>query len=298
MEGKKRKLPSLPQMPSIQFPGEEEVYEKKLGAAYWYVTHKIIIRTILTVIFIGINFLLLAYIAYLLIYNFSIYGKSYQQILSFFASNNPDYAALKETNLPAPIKVETFFTLNNRDKYDIIADISNSNAKWWASFDYQFQLDGQMTELRKDFILPGENKFINDLAVDKGNLASKAVISNIIWHKVIDFENILRDRFNIEIKNAQYLSSEELEIGNEISVNRVVFDATNLSAYNYRQVKFLVFLKSGTQIEAVNQIVADSFKSGETRNIKVTFFQNLSNITDTEILPYVNILDETSFLKF
>ncbi len=277
---------------------QDQFYEKQLGFAYWYVTHKILLKNILTLFLLILAILLIAYNFYLLIFNFAIFQSNYQLILNNFVTTNSDYLALRQLNLPQSMQIGQIQTFANNENYDIVAELANPNQKWWATFDYQFQIGQTLTDKRQEFILPGQRKSLIDLAIENGNLASQLVLGNIKWQKEINFDNLYKDRYTFDIANIQYLSARELGIGEEVPVNRLTFQITNSGAYNYKSVNFLVFLKAGAQTAAVNQIVAEKILSGQTREISVTFFQALPKITSADIVPEINILDENVFLKF
>ena len=277
---------------------EDKFYEKQIGFSYWYVKHKLLLKNILTVVLTVIIILLVAYNLYLLVFNLAIFQDDYQQVITDFTTPNSDYQALRQLSLPQPVQIGQMQSFANRDKYDIIAEIANPNQKWWASFNYQFQIGQELTVKRQGFILPGQRKNLFGLALERGNLASQLVLSDVSWEKEINFEKLYQERYRFDIKETEFLSARELGVGEDIPVNRLIFKVVNESAYNFRNVNFLVFLKAGNQIAAVNQIVLESFLSGQTRESAVTFFQALPRITSVDIIPEVNILDENVFLRF
>ncbi len=277
---------------------EDKLYEKQLGFAYWYVTHKAMLKNILTVFLIVVIFILVAYNLYLLIFNLVIYQKNHQAVLNDFITANPNYAVLRQVSLPQPIQTSQIQVLSNKQGYDLMVEVANPNQDWWATFNYQFQVGQSLTDKRKGFILPGERKKMIDLGVEQGNLASQIVLTNLNWQKEINFVDLYSKRFQFDIANVQYVPARELGIGEEIPVSRVNFKVTNDSAYNYRDVNFFIFLMSGDRIVGVNKIVTRELLSGETKDLTVNFFQRLPKVTSAEIVPEVNILDETVFLKF
>lgn len=277
---------------------KDQLYEKQIGAAYWFVKNKFLLKTILTVFLIVLIILLVAYFLFLIIFNLVIQQDNYQAGLTNLVNANPDYTVIRQLGLPQEIQAGQINTFTNMQGFDIVSEIVNPNETWWATFSYQFQIGPNLTDKRRGFILPGETKKIIDLAVDNGNLSSGIVFSNINWQKEINFIDIFQSRFKFDIKNIQYIPARELGIGDEIPISRIVFEVTNDSAYNYKDVNFLVFLKAGEQVAAINQIVTDKILSGATKKVEVTFFQPLPRITSVDINAEVNILDETVYLKF
>jgi len=277
---------------------EDKYYEKQLGFSYWYVTHRILLKNILTAFLIVLDIVLIAFNLYLVILNLAILQKDYQLILTNFVSANPDYTILRQASLPPEIKVTGITTFQNDKGYDIIAEINNANPKWSATFDYQFQLGKNLSSLRKGFIMPGEKKKILDLAVTDGNLVSQIVFSNVKWEKQIDFAKLYQEKFKFDIRNIKYIPAQELGIGEKVPVSRVSFEIENLTAYNYKNINLIILLNSSGQLAAVNQIPTGTLLSGQTKSFDVNFFQRLPKIDSAEIIPDLNIFDTTIFLKF
>jgi hypothetical protein len=275
---------------------EDQFKEKKLGLASWYVSNKILLKNILIVFLIIVDFLLLAYFVYLLVFNLGIFQKDYQAILNNLAAANPDYASLRQSALPQDIQIGLIKTYPNNQNYDIVAEITNNNSNWWASFDYQFQLGGELTAKKNGFILPAERKKLFGLATEKGSQVSNIIFTNIKWQKENNFEFLKNERFKFDIKNIQYISSKELDVGDEIQISRVKFELVNNTAFSYNNVNVMLFLMSGSNTIAVNQVGSGLIKSGQTKSLELTFFQSLPRITSVDIVSELNFLDERNLV--
>ncbi|MBN1326126.1 hypothetical protein JW977_04080, partial [Candidatus Falkowbacteria bacterium] len=277
---------------------EEQIYEKQLTAAYWFVTHKLLLKNILIVILIVINIALVSYNLYLVINNLVILEKNYQAILSTLINPSPDLIVLRQNKLPSELQISNLMTLAASKGFDIIVDVINPNSKWAATFDYQFSLGDKLTSTKKGFILPGEEKRIFDLGVEDGNLANNVILTNIKWNKEINFSKLSQERFKFDVSDIKFIASTELGIGDKVSVNRVTFNVANQSAYNFANVNFIILLNSSNQIAAINQVSSGNFFSGQTKILESTFFQKLPKIDSVQIIPEVNILDPKVFLSF
>jgi len=272
--------------------------EQKLGAAYWFVTNKLLIKNIIAIFLIIIVILIIAYNLYLLIFNLALFRNDYMGILASYTSNTVDNSQLRQTILPQPIQVGQIETFVNRQNHDIVIDITNPNSSWWATFDYQIRLAQELTEKKSGYVLPGEIKTIVALSVEDGERASQLVLSNINWTKEINFAEIKSDRYIFDIQNINFIPATELGLGEEVPISRLQFTVVNESAYNYRNVNFITYLKSGSNIAAINQIISGSLLSGQSKDLEITFFQNLPNVSSAEIIPEVNFLDDNSFLQY
>ncbi len=279
-------------------PNGDQIYEKQLSAAYWFVTHKLLLKNILVVSLIVLNMGLISFDLYLVINNLVIGDKDYQAILSNLINLNPDLAALRQNKLPAALQISNLRTLANSQGFDIMADLNNPNPKWTATFNYQFKIGDKLTPIKSGFIFPAEKKMIFNLAIENGNLASEAVLSNIKWTKEINFLTLNQNRFKFDISNVKFIPSAELGVGEKISVNRVSFDVANQSAFNYNNVIFILLLNNSNQVVAINQVASGNFFSGKTLSLESTFFQKLPRIDNVQVIPEVNILEPSVFLKY
>jgi hypothetical protein len=279
-------------------PQEDQLYEKRLSVAYWFVTHKFLLKNTLIIFLIVINIALFSFDLYSLINNLFIERKNYQAQVASLINANPDYTALRQFRLPAALQISNLRTLPNAKGFDILVDLNNPNTKWATTFDYQFKIGDKMTTIKRGFILPSESKTIFNLAVENGNLASELVLSNVVWNKEINFPALYKERFKFDISNIKFIPSSELGVGEKLSISRVQFDVANLSAYNYTNVNFNIFLNSANQVVALNQISSGNLLSGMTKSLEVTFFQRLPRVDGVKVVPEVNILDPRVFLKF
>lgn len=277
---------------------DNKLYEKQLSASYWFVTHKLLLKNIFLTILIVFIIFLVAMDLYLLVFNFGIYGKSYEAMLDSLVKTPNDYVAMRQALLPRAILINNIKTFQNARGYDIVADITNPNQYWYGVFNYQFQVGNNLSSKRTNFILPGESKVLMDLAVENGNLASSVVISNIAWAKEINYPALFEEKYKFEFKNIEYIPAQQLGVTDKVQVSRVKFEGTNKSAYNYKNIIFQIFLKSGENIVGVNQLASGQLMSGETKTFEINFFQSLPRITGVNIAAEVNILDEKSFINF
>ena len=279
-------------------PNGDQIYAKQLSAAYWFVTHKLLLKNILIVILIVLNIGLISFDLYLVINNLIIGDKDYQTILSSLINPNPDYAAWRQSKLSEALQVSNLKTLVNSKGFDIIADLNNPNPKWAATFDYQFKIGDKLTPTKRGFIFPSEKKIIFNLAIKDGNLAGEAVLNNIKWSKEINFLTLSQDRLKFDISDVKFIPSAELGVGEKISVDRVTFNVDNQSAFSFANVNFILLLNSSSQVVALNQVASGNFLSGKTLSLESTFFQKLPRIDNVRVIPEVNILEPSVFLKF
>lgn len=277
---------------------DEKFYAKQIGIAYWFVTHKQMIKTVASVVLITGAIFLVALNLYLLIFNYGIYNQNYKDFLNSLVKMPQEYLNFRQAKLPQPISIVQINTLPNVNNFDIIAEISNPNNYWYATFKYQFQIGNELTDLKPGFILPGKTKRLLDLNIEEGNAVSDLILSDIKWYKEINYPAIESEKLNFEVKNITVLTPSQLGLGEKVQISRVKFDVVNNSPFNYANVSLQIYLMSQGQVAAANQIYSGAIKTGETKSYQVNFFQTLPRINEVSIIPEVNILDPDSFLKF
>jgi hypothetical protein len=277
---------------------DEKFYNQQIGAAYWYVTHKQMIKMIISIVLLTVLIFLFAINLYLLIFNLGIYGRGYNLFLKNLTIMSEDYLNFRQTKLPLPITIVSVNTLPNVNNFDIVAEIANPNTVWYATFNYQFQLGDILTEPRPGYILPGESKRLIGLNVEMGNSVSDLVFTDLKWSKEINYPALESEKFDFEVKNITLIPPSQLGLSDKVQISRVKFDLVNNSPFNYSNVGLQIFLLNQGQSVAVNQIYSGSIKTGETKSYQVDFFQNLPKVSEVSIIPEVNILDPNSFLKF
>ncbi len=189
-------------------------------------------------------------------------------------------------------------------KYDFIAKIKNPNQKWRSEFSYYFYSGDRQTEIFKSFILPGEEKYLVVFNQDfSGGSAVGLAIEKIDWsrinqHKIPDWASFSRDHLNIVVKDIIFTPSSKSGLTDKINLNQLSFITINKTAYNYREVDFIVLLNSGSAVTAVNKYKLKDFMSGEERQIQTNWPGALGRVSKVEVIPEVNITDDEAYLKF
>ncbi len=275
--------------------------EKQLKIAYWYVSHKLLLKKILIAFLLFLCIIFWGYGIYGLINYFLIDQVRFNQTLKEVSSELVNYPAFRLKNQPKNFAILSSNVLpSGKDRYDFLAKILNPNLNWWAEFEYKFIFDGEETSLRKGFILPNEEKFLFELAVESKSKPRQATfeIQNIKWsrldgHKIPDYAAWSKERLNFEITEVKF-SPSVVKDGSPIS--KVTFTATNKTAYNFWNVGFYILLYRGTSVSGVNHITLEQFLSGEKRTVEVSWFEIVPTVTRVQVLPEVNIFDSAIYM--
>jgi hypothetical protein len=276
--------------------------EGELSFASFWVRNRVKIRRLGFGVLIGANALLWGYTAWSLLDAYAISYPRESRIASEIA-NNQFIATQLETNVPKSIDTDTVNVYQNTgDRLDFLIPVRNPNNEWWAEFTYRFNVSGEPTPDRSGFILPGEQTYLGEFGFKpqtKGSRSGVLSVDNIRWHRVqpgvvgADYAAWAKRRLAFTTEDAKFETN--LTVGGK-SVSQSTFTFVNPSAYGYWSVKLYVILKRATSPIAATSIVLDRVKAGERRPVTIDWFERLPAISETEVVPVVNILDTSAYL--
>lgn len=278
----------------------ETLSNRQLSFGYWYVTHKLLLQRLVTIILLVIDFALIGYLLFLLALNLGIRQQAHDALIGSLLTNGgfASVGAARDAQLPQNIRVVGIETIPSGTRADIIATVTNPNARWGASFSYSFSLANGATSPRTGFIFPGETKRLYDLNVEGGVTAGALNISNITWIRENNFAELYAARIQFSFSDITFTPAQELEIGATIPISRASFTVTNTSAFNYREPNFTVLLYSGDTLAGISLVTAERLLSGERVSFSTTWFTRLPRITSVQVIPEINILDQGVYLPF
>ncbi len=277
-------------------PGrDEQLSEKQLKRGYWWVTHKVQVRKIFTIVLGVVAALLMTYA----LYGFGdwFFGSGVFERLQTgeLAQQAIDYTSFRDATRPKDLQSENTIVLSSGEKkYDIFARTTNPNPQWWVEFEYRF---GDKVPAKKSFLLPGESRYLAALgfASDSHPGATDLKIENIMWHRVNlhntrpDIATWMNERLNFHVTNTQFVPPAATD---PVPVWRATFNVENDTGFNYFNVGFIVTLLSGSRVVGVNQVVISDLRAGERRDVDASWFSDIPTVTKVEVKPVVNIFDD------
>jgi len=274
----------------------------QLKFGYWYVTHKLKIRKVIIVVLIALNTGLFGWSIIYASLIFFVYGQSHTDLMNNLATSYVDYSAFREKNKPKDLILPTIDILpSTENRTDLVAHVKNPNQKWSVPyFKYQFVSGPDVLDEGESFLFPNEEKLIIAYGVDQVYNRSDVDlnITEIDWWRFLNFEDFKNSRLNFVIKDVDFITSSKSGLTSRLPVSQTRFTITNDSAYSYWEVGFKIVLYSGQSIIGVNYATVEAFRSGQTKKVSVNWFENLSPITKTEIIPEVNIIDDSVYITY
>ena len=274
-----------------------------LQAANWWVRNKLRVLFWARVVLITANVLVWGYTFWGLV---DSYALSYprESRLTLDIANNQSILDRIEQDRPRNVgtsQVLVFPTTENRS--DIMVDLENPNDQWWVEFTYRFNVSGEQTPVHQGFILPASQTSLTELGWKpkaKGGRSAQLVTENIRWHRVNpseveqNYDEFIRKRFGgVSVQHVHYDLAAPTGGG---TLSRTTFDIVNAGAYGYWSIDYVIKLKRGNTVVAVNRVNIRELKPGETRPVELYWFDKIASVSKTEIIPIINLLDPGVYL--
>jgi len=190
-------------------------------------------------------------------------------------------------------------------KYDIYTNIENVNPEHSLEFDYYFMAGNERLETESGFVLPRQAKYL--LALNKEiNGSSRDIkfrMENLRWkridpHVYPDWEDFRNKRLAINTGGIEFIPSSANKITEKLELNNLKFNVTNDTAFNYREVDFVILLYSGGKIAGVGKYVLNNLLSEQGQAVNIVWPGTLSRVNDVVVYPEINILDDNMYLDF
>lgn len=207
-----------------------------------------------------------------------------------------------QASAPRPIEpsqVTVFDTTEGRQ--DVLVEIMNQNTGWWAEFDYQFDLNGERTPLRRGYVLPNGRRYLTELGFEPETRGrtGRLVVENVRWRRVDpasvggNYEAFADARLQFRADNVTY--TRDLTIGTQ-TVGQSAFTLINDGAYGYWNPSVTVVVSRGTTPVGVTTIQLALIRPGEAVPVSINWFENLAGVSRTDVQVNVNILDPSAYL--
>lgn len=184
--------------------------------------------------------------------------------------------------------------------YDMYTTVENVNADWYATITYAF-VDGTLTTpTQETTIMPGATQYVYALNVAAAARPAGAelVVADVAWtridkHDVADTAVFLAEHEDFVLSEGTYAPDVKLE---KETVGRSSFTLQNASSYAYYRPTFLVLLKRGGAIVAINQVTVPQFLAGEVREMAVHWFGSIPTAGTVEAVPIIDYFDPDAFM--
>jgi hypothetical protein len=301
-------------MPETEFT-PENMSEKSLRYGYWFVTHKILLKRIGIIILVVLDAALVGWSGWGWISVYVLEAKS-DEVTALQNGTTMLGADIHAENTAAGLLVANASVFTASGKSDFAAEMKNPNKNFRADFTYHFSIGNQATADKRGFILPGDDKFLIDLGekISAGGSAA-LTITEIDWHKVDrhlipDYAKFSADRLNFGITDAKFVpagggsnpfagmvATPTSTPASGGPTGETTFTLTNNTGFGYKDLSFNILLMSGPELAAVNSTIISDVLPGETRQVELTWYESLPAISDTRVIPEVDIMNDGIYLR-
>lgn len=277
----------------------EGVSTKKLNTGLWYVKkNKLIFLTVVWALVLAAG-VMWSYVLYYFGYYLFVGIKQDRQLYADIA--NP--ADVVRIDFDANLKVGVAQALAwGDDQYDLIGELVNDNQNAWGFFSYHFLINGRRYGEGRTFVLPNEKKFVTAFNQSIGAVPDQVVlvVENFSWrrvnfHLIPDWSTYRDERLNFVVRDKLFASAVESGLTENVDLNRLTFSIVNQSAFNFRQAPFLVLMYTQDKIVGINRYVVNDFFPRQEKAVSLTVVGHLPKISKVEVVPDINILDDTIF---
>jgi len=286
-------------MPDPLVPND--LSEKQLKWGYWFVTHKLMLRRILSAVLIAFSAVALGFSGYYFALDL-LNAPARQAMLNDLVKSelNP---AVTAAQAPKPLSPQNAQVIVTQGKYDLIAAVSNPNQYFAAHFTYRFAGGSFAAAPESEFILPGEQKFVTALGVASSSRPTNAAleITGTSWqridrHRYPDWTNFAAQHLNLPVTDISYVPEIDLA-GGKSPIGRTSFAIANNTGYGYYNVRALVVMSRGPAVVAVNSTSFDALPAGAALPGEVTWYEDYGAVTQIKVFPEVDILNDASYIR-
>lgn len=279
----------------------DEIPMKKLSLGLWWVKNRLKLRAILIIFLTIISVISWGYTFYYF-GDYLFFGMKEDQ--GMFGELSRTKVLFSEDLRAKDLSVSGVGVIKTEEKYDLYAKIVNPNRRHWGIFHYCFLVSGEKVECGNGFIFPEESKYILALSQEfnRQPMAIRLEVKNLLWkrtnlHKIPDWKKFKDARLAIDITDAIFTPAETSGLSEKLNLNTLKFKATNNTAFSYWEVPLTILLYRGNRIVGINQYTLKKFISNDLMEVKITWLGILSGVSEIEIIPDINIMDEGIYMN-
>lgn len=293
-----------PTAPISNFRDESGVSTRGLEFGLWYIRHR---KHFVIGVIIFLALVSLATLSYS-IYNFSYYlivGRGQDKQLYKDISSSANQLVRRE---PAGSFVSTSdvtLLLNQSNQADLVGKVTNANPRSVLYFSYYFNVSGEQIGQDRSFVLPGDTKYVMALNQKLSSIQSGAelIITDIRYSPMPreifpQWQEFKEDRLRLLVEDAAFIPGQDSGLSEKISLGELHFTITNQGGYSYKQLPLVIVLRLGDRIVSASRYYVENFRSGEKKSVRISWPGSWSGISQIEIIPDINILDENVYLQY
>jgi len=271
----------------------------KMNFGLWLSENRAKILRIIVICLIAISAFFFVYSSYSYVVYF-LNNSTSKDLTSLVKSN-----IVSQRNVVSDIIVSVPQIFRSGEAYDLVVTIKNPNDKFFAHFNYCFNIEGRSPFCGSGFILPGEEKYVVALGqkIETDQPAVSFKINNPSWqridtHKIVDWNTFAGERLNFSLENVNLALANESGLSEKVGLDSLDFTVTNRTAFGYYEVPLLISFYRDSELVGVNRYVVKNFLAGESKLVRLSWLGGLPNVTRTSVRPELDLSDDSIYLKY
>lgn len=269
------------------------------GFGLWLLEHKRHLILAVIAVLGGASLFFYSFFFYNL-FDYLRYGREQSQAINELSTINVSTSQ----RLAVPLETLEEKSFFHENSYDFLAKVKNPNDNFFSKISYCFVDGSEDLACSNDIIFPGQEKYLLILSKKTENKPKeiKFVIKNSAWERVDirkypnwkDYYNL---RADFSINNIRFEKNDSVSTSGKV-FSSLNFDIKNNSPYNYWDVPLQILLFNKGVVVGVNTYRISEFKSGDFKQIEITWPSFVSSVDDVKIFLNLNVLDEGNYISY
>ncbi len=284
----------------VDFNNIDDLSDRELKWAYWWVHHK---QQVKAGILLAVIVLLVALYGYngWLLFKYLSTTPQHNQVLTELSHPLINYVKIKRLQSPRQLSVGEVSVINSgEDTIDIVVPVENLNSKWWLKeVEYRFVIGGEVTPISFASIMPRQKLYLYYFNFDKDKYKGGAVKLEVVrqkWQRIKGDRLVEISKFNfnslLRAENVKFVPAE----GERAPVVR--FDLVNESPYNFWQVKAQVIARQGKRIKGFYVTGIREVDAGARLPVIINWHQQLPQFIVPEVLIIADYLSTDNIRSY
>lgn len=271
----------------------------KANLGLWLLEHKRHMILLIIVVLGGASLLLYSFFFYNL-FDYLRYGRDQQAAINELSTVNVG-AGSQRLAMPLETIQDDFF--QHDQVYDFMAKVKNPNTNFFAKVSYCFVGDQKDLACADSIVFPEEEKYLLIISkkIENNPKNIEFKVKNVFWERVDirkypNWKEYYDLRANFKTDNIKFEKETSSSAGKNF--NNLNFTIENQSPYNYWEVPLQIILMNRGSVVGVNTYNISEFRSSDLKDIKMTWPNSVSSVSDVKILLNLNVLDESNYISY
>ena len=278
-----------------------ELSSKNLKLYLWLSKHKVFFYRF-AIVFLIICIILSFGYSIFKISDYAIFGFNEDQIIYQDLATSYDYTGIHPRYSPKPLQIlETNILESGINKYDLIAEVYNSNKWFRVEFDYYFIVDGAETQKKHAIFMPSEARPIGILGVESEIYigSNNFILENVVWkrisrHEISDIDSWMQERMQFQVYDVEFIRAGG---SNNLGSHVIKFNVLNNGAFSYKTPLFYIGLYQNNSLIGLMPVQFDNFYALEVKSVDLRSFAPNLSVSEIELYPIIDLFDDEVYTQ-